>query len=88
MKKDKPLDKTLFAKYFKKYFWLIFLVWYIINFVIHYSLFCLGYKIENDANEIAFNVRNEIITESLLFAAINQSLLIYFRFFAKKNKDI
>ena len=81
-------QKTLFAKYFKKYFWLIFLVSYIINIVFYYAFLSLIYKMQNDVNEIAVNVRNEIIIESLIFAEIGQSLLIYFRFFAKKNKDI
>ena len=81
-------QKTLFAKYFKKYFWLILLVSYIINVVFYYAFLSLIYKMQNDVNEIAVNVRNEIIIESLIFAAIGQSLLIYFRFFANKNKDI
>jgi len=81
-------QKTLFDKYFKKYFWLILLVSYIINIVFYYAFLSLVHKMQNDVNEIAVNVRNEIIIESLIFAAIGQSLLIYFRFFANKNKDI
>jgi len=81
-------DKTLFTKYFKRYFWLILLVSYIINFVIYYGFLCLEYKMQNDANEVTVNVGNELIIKSLLFAAISQSLPIYLRFFAIKNKDI